>query len=135
MATDPHRPAPTESPGLRWLPFLFAAGAVFWLIELAQFAAVVSAPAGREQLHQALQQAGLTGDVSTLLVLDAAIVFFIEGAAAALHATAYFGLKARRPWGWIVAVLVSAAWSVVLVGIPILVVLLRRTTRHVYGIS
>lgn len=138
----PERPPPsgrvsndTAAPRLRWLPFLFAAGAVFWLIELAQFAAVVTAPAGREQLVQTLQQAGLKGDLTTLLILDAAIVFFIEVTAAGLHAAAYFGLKARRPWGWIAAVVVAAVWSLVLVGIPILVFLLRRTTRHAYGIS
>jgi hypothetical protein len=35
----------------------------------------------------------------------------------------------------VVAVIVSAAWSLVLVGIPILVFLLRRPTRDAYGIS
>ena len=125
--TDPQR--------LRWLPFLFAAGSVFWLVELAQFAAVVSAPAGRDQLIQTIQQAGLTGDLTTLLILDVAIVFLVEVVAAALHATAYYGLKARRPWGWIAAVVVSAFWSLALVGIPVLVFLLRRTTRHAYGVS
>ncbi|MHB8590128.1 MAG: hypothetical protein ACYDA0_14980 [Candidatus Dormibacteraceae bacterium] len=38
--------------------------------------------------------------VETILVIVAAI----------LHATAYFGLKARKPWGWIAAVIVAAAW-------------------------
>ena len=126
--------APAPTPSLRWLPFVFAAGAVFWLIELVQFAAVVAAPAGREQLQDSLRQAGLTGDITTLLVLDAAIVFFIEGTAAALHSAAYFGLKARKPWGWVTAVVVSALWSLVLIGIPVLVVLLRRNTRLAYGI-
>ena len=133
-----HRPDPlgeVDATRLRWLPFLFAAGAIFWLVELAQFTAVVIAPAGREQLTQALQQTGITGDMTTLLVADIVIVLFIEIAAAALHATAYFGLKARRPWGWIAAVVVSAGWSLVLLGIPVLVLLLRRTTRHAYGIS
>ena len=120
---------------LRWLPFLFAAGAIFWLVELAQFAAIVAAPAGRDQLIQALQQTGISGDMTTLLIADIAIVLFIEIAAASLHATAYFGLKARRPWGWIAAVIVSALWSLILLGIPVLVLLLRRTTRHAYGIS
>jgi hypothetical protein len=44
-------------------------------------------------------------------------------------------LRTRKPWGWIMAVIVSAAWSLVLVGIPLLVFLLRRTTRAAYGIS
>ena len=120
--------------GLRWLPFVFGAGAVFWLVQLAQFAAIVAAPAGRDQLHQALVQAGVKGDLSTLLVFEAILVFFFVIVAAALHATAYFGLKARKPWGWIAAVIVAAAWSLLLVGIPVLVLLIRSNTRHSYGI-
>jgi biotin transporter BioY len=54
--------------------------------------------------------------------------------AAALHATAYFGLRARKPWGWIAAVIVAAAWSLLLIGIPVLVLLIRSNTRHAYGI-
>jgi hypothetical protein len=120
--------------GLRWLPFVFGAGAVFWLVQLAQFAAIVAAPAGRDQLNQALVQAGVKGDLSTLLVLEAILVFFFVIVAACLHATAYFGLKARKPWGWVAAVIVAAAWSLILVGIPVLVLLLRSSTRHAYRI-
>ncbi len=128
-------PVPAASPRLRWLPFVFAAGSIFWLIQLVQFAAVLSAPAGRDQLRQALTQAGLSGDVTTLLVAESVIVVLFMGTAAALHAAAYFGLRALRPWGWITAVIVAAAWSLILVGIPVLLVLLRRTTRRAYGIS
>src|SRR5471030_1960033 len=49
----PKRAAPMQPVGLRWLPFVFGAGAVFWLVQLAQFAAIIAAPAGRDQLHQA----------------------------------------------------------------------------------
>jgi hypothetical protein len=130
----PKPPAPMQPVGLRWLPFVFGAGAVFWLVQLAQFAAIVAAPAGRDQLHQALVQAGVKGDLSTLLVFEAILVFFFVIVAAALHATAYFGLKARRPWGWIAAVIVAGAWSLLLIGIPVLVLLIRSKTRHAYGI-
>jgi hypothetical protein len=125
------------SPGnrLRWLPYLFAAGAIFWLIELTQFAAVLAAPVGREQLRQALVNAGLTSDVDTLLIVESVLIVFFELVAAVLHGAAYYGLKGFRAWGWVVAVIVSAAWSLVLVGIPILVFLLRRPTRDAYGIS
>ncbi|HVC78292.1 MAG TPA: hypothetical protein VND96_17420 [Candidatus Micrarchaeaceae archaeon] len=116
------------------MPFIFAAGAVFWLVQLAQFAAIVAAPAGRDQLQQALVQAGVKGDVTTLMVIEAFLVFFFVIVAALLHATAYFGLRARRPWGWIAAVIVAAAWSLLLVGIPVLVLLIRSSTRHAYGI-
>ena len=113
---------------------MFGAGAVFWLIQLAQFAAIIAAPAGRDQLHQALVQSGVKGDLSTLIVVEAVLIFFFVIVAAFLHAAAYFGLRARKPWGWIAAVIVAAAWSLLLVGIPVLVVLIRSSTRHIYGV-
>lgn len=128
-------PRVPAAPRLRWLPFVFAAGAVFWLVELVQFAAVVAAPAGRDELRQALVNAGIKQDISTVMVYESVVVFVFEAAAAALHATAYFGLRKLRAWGWIAAVIVSAAWSLILVGIPVLVVLLRRETRQSFGIS
>ena len=120
---------------LRWLPYLFAAGAVFWLIELTQFAAVLAAPLGRDQLRQALISAGITTNIDAMLVVEASILGFLEVAAVALHGAAFYGLRAYRAWGWVVAVIVSAGWSLLLVGIPVLVFLLRRTTRQAYGIS
>ena len=125
------------SPGnrLRWLPYLFAAGAVFWLIELTQFAAVLAAPLGRDQLREALVGAGFTTNVNTMLVVESVILIFLEVAAVVLHGAAYYGLRAYRAWGWVVAVVVTAAWSLVIVGIPVLVFLLRRPTRQAYGIS
>jgi hypothetical protein len=135
--TQPFEPSPPKAPpptGLRWLPLIFGAGTVFWLIQIVQFAAVLAAPAGRDQLQRALVQAGVTGDVSTWMVAEAALLFFFVGAAVCLHATAYFGLKARRPWGWVAAVIVSAAWSLILVGIPVLYVLIKSTTRRAYQI-
>ena len=119
---------------LRWLPYLFAAGAVFWLIELTQFAAVLAAPNGRQQLIQTLANTGLTHDAAAFLFVESVIVVFIEGCAIVLHATAYYGLRRFRAWGWIAATIVSAGWSLVVVGIPVLVFLLRRHTRAAYGI-
>jgi hypothetical protein len=126
-----------QSPGnrFRWLPWLFAAGAVFWLIELTQFAAVLAAPAGRDQLRQALMNAGITTNLDALLVAESILIAFVELSAAALHGAAYYGLKGFRAWGWVVAVVVSAGWSLLLIGIPVLLFLLRRPTRQAYGIS
>ena len=130
------QPPPERSTGApRWLPYLFAAGAVFWLIELVQFAAVVAAPAGRDQLIQTLVKAGIKGDVTTVLVLECTIVFLVEATAVALHAAAYYGLRRVKVWGWVAAVMASVAWSLVLIGIPVLVYLLQRPTREAYGIS
>ena len=120
---------------LRWLPYLFAAGAVFWLIELTRFAAYLAAPAGRAQLEQAIVSSGATGNVSGILIVEAVVIFFIGLCASVLHGAAYYGLKRVRVWGWITAVMVSAGWSVVLLGIPVLLFLLRRSTREAYGIS
>jgi hypothetical protein len=130
-------PSPPKAPpprALRWLPFIFAAGAIFWLVQLTQFAAIVAAPAGRDQLQQAVAHAGVKGNVSTLIVIEVAIVFFFVGSAACLHATAYFGLRARKPWGWIAALIVAAAWSLILIGIPVLWLLIKPGTRRAYGI-
>jgi len=135
--TPAFRPAPPPeeaSPRLRLLPYLFAIGAIFWLFQLVQFAAVVAAPNGRAQIMQELSGAGLTGDLTTPLIVESVVIFLFEIVAAALHAAAYFGLRDRRPWGWIAAVMVSAAWSLLLVGIPILYLLLQPATRRNYRI-
>ena len=118
----------------RRLPYLFAAGAVLWLIQLTQFAAVLASPAGRDQLRQALATAGFHGNYGALLVVESVLVVFLAGSAAVLHAAAFYGLRRYRPWGWAAAVLVSLAWSAVVLGIPVLVFLLRRRTRAAYGV-
>ena len=131
---DPVPPRAAPPSALRWLPYLFGAGAVLWLVQLAQFAAIVAAPNGRDELHQAMVRTGVRGDLSTLFVVELFIVFFFVGAAASMHAIAYFGLRAHKPWGWVAALIVSAGWSLVLIGIPVLYVLAKATTRRAYGI-
>jgi hypothetical protein len=96
---------------------------------------MVAAPIGRDQLYQAVIKAGVTRNATAVLALYLVVIFVIEAAAAVLHGMAYYGLRRLRAWGWIAAVIVSAAWSLVLVGIPVLVFLLRRQTRQAYGIS
>jgi len=120
---------------LRWLPYLFAAGAVFWLVELTRFGAYLAAPAGRDVLTQALVNGGFTGNVNAALTGESVMIFVFGLSAAVLHGVAYYGLRRMRIWGWITAVIVAAGWSVVVIGIPILVILLRRSTREAYGIS
>jgi len=127
-------PSPPTSGSIRWLPFLFAAGAVFWLVQLTQAAATVAAPVGRDRLQQTLVNAGITHDVSAVLTAYLVLIFVFEAVAAGLHGAAYYGLRRRRPWGWVVAVLVAGAWSLVIVGIPVFVLLLQRKTREAYGI-
>jgi len=119
---------------VRWLPFLFAAGAVFWLVQLTQAAAMVAAPVCRGPLEQTLINAGVTHDVTAVLAAYLVLIFVFEATAAGLHGTAFYGLRRRKPWGWIVAVFVAGAWSLVVVGIPVFVFLLQRRTRQAYGI-
>jgi hypothetical protein len=125
-----------QSPGnrLRRLPYLYAAGAVFWLVVLTQFVAVLAAPAGRQQIDQAFVNAGFGGNPEALLAVEAALVVFFELCAAALHAAAYYGLRRYRAWGWAAAVVVAGAWSLILIGIPVFLLLLRRQTRDAYGV-
>jgi hypothetical protein len=120
---------------LRWLPYLFAAGAVLWLVELTRFAAYLVAPAGREVLKQALIDGGITRNLDATLTTESILIFFLGTAAVVLHGAAYYGLKRLRVWGWITAVIVSSGWSLVIIGIPILVLLLRRSTREAYGLT
>ena len=127
-------PVATPRPVLRWLPYLFAAGAIFWLVNLAQAAALAAAPVGRAQLEQTLVNAGITQNSTALLTVYFVAVFLFEGTAAGLHGAAFYGLRAKRWWGWVVAVIVAGAWSLVLVGIPVLVFLLQRQTRQAYGV-
>ena len=85
-------------------------------------------------MRQTLASNGITGDVTTILIAEATMIFLFIVAAVALHAAAYYGLRRVRPWGWISAVIVAAGWSLVLVGIPVLILLLRRSTRQRFGI-
>jgi hypothetical protein len=120
---------------LRWLPYLFAGGAVLWLVELTRFAAYLVAPGGRQLLKQALADGGITGNLDATLAGESVLIFFLGTTAIVLHGAAYYGLKRVRLWGWITAVIVASAWSLVLLGIPILILLLRRSTREAYGLS
>jgi hypothetical protein len=125
-----------ESPGnrLRRLPYLYAAGAVFWLVLLTQFVAFLAAPLGRQQLEHTLANAGFAANAGPLLAVESALIVFFELSAAALHAAAFYGLRRYRAWGWAAAVIAAGAWSLLLVGIPVFVFLLRRQTRAAYGV-
>jgi hypothetical protein len=126
---------PTTNPRLRWLPYLFGAGAVFWLIEMTQFAAWLAAPVARDQFQQMLIKGGITHDFVTILAVYAAFFLLILGTLVATHATAFYGLRRMRAWGWVAAVIVAGGYSLIILGIPLLVFLLQRPTRQAYGIS
>ena len=124
---------PTPIPGLAWI---YAIGAVTWLLLLARNAAEVAAGPTRAQMAGDIRQAGYSGDLfGTMLVLYAAGMIAVPLVVAAIHATAFYGLRAQRRWGWLAAVVVAGAWSLVLVGIPVLATLLRPSVRRAYGVG
>ena len=119
--------------GLVWI---FAGGAVLWLISLAQTAGVLAASPTRAQLLDQLGKAGYHGQTAvTIAVIEGVGMLLFGLVVALLHAAAFYGLRDRKRWGWVAAVLVAGAWSLVLVGIPVLAILLRPSTRRAYGVS
>lgn len=139
--TEAPLPQPTAAPEAptpvsRFVVWLFAAGAILWLVNLAQTAGILAAGAGRAQIADQIRQNGYTGQAATA-VFAFYIVFslLLSVLAAALHGTAFYGLRDRKRWGWLAAVLVAGAWSLILVGIPLLLVLLRPSTRRAYGVG
>jgi hypothetical protein len=133
-AVAPDASAPvTPVGGLVWI---FAAGAVLWLISLAQTAGVLAASPTRAQLLDQLSKAGYHGQTAvTIAVVEGVGMLLFGLVVAGLHAAAFYGLRDRKRWGWVAAVLVAGAWSLVLVGIPVLAILLRPSTRRAYGVS
>lgn len=124
---------PTPIPGLPWV---YAAGAVMWLLLLAVNAAEVMAGPSRAQMAVEVRQGGYTGDLfMPMLVAYALLTVLIPLAVAAVHALAFYGLRAGRRWGWLAAVVVAGAWSLVLVGVPVLATLLRPSVRRAYGVG
>lgn len=124
---------PTPVPGLAWV---YAAGSVMWLLLLAVNAAEVAAAPTRAQMADDIRQAGYAGDLFLpMLIAYAAGMIGVPLVIAVIHAIAFYGLRARRRWGWLAAVVVAGAWSLVLVGVPVLATLLRPSVRRAYGVG
>ena len=131
----PAGPEPDPAPAMA-TAWIYGAGAVLWLLLLAQTAGVLAASPTHAELLSQLAQAGYTGSTAvTLAVVEGALILLVTLTIAAVHAAAFYGLRSRRRWGWVAAVLVAGAWSLVLVGIPVLRVLLLPQTRRAYGIT
>ncbi len=126
--------APVVSLGL--LPWFYAAGAVLFLIEATQGLAYLLSPGGRAQLAAELARQGVSASMQSR-ILAAYWVLLIGGSlvAAVLHASAFYGLRRFRRWGWIAAVVVAALWSLLIVGIPVLVRLVSRNVRRSFGVD
>jgi hypothetical protein len=126
--------APVTSLGL--LPWFYAAGAVLFLVEATQVLAYLLSPGGRSQLSAELSRQGIGASMQGE-VLAGYAVFLVGGSlvAAALHGAAFYGLRRFRRWGWIAAVVVAALWSLLIVGIPVLVRLVSRNVRQAFGVD
>ena len=120
---------------LRGVGLVYSAGAIFFLIMLAQTAAHVLAPNGRAQLIAIAEQAGVAPDSQGLFVTIYGLgLVLAEVVGAVLHGVAYYTLRRRRLAGWAVAVVLAELWSVLLLGIPLLLILLRRDVRAEFGL-
>lgn len=129
-------PAKQLSPLVGILTFLCAGGGVFGLVLLTQLAAYILNPLGRVQLRQAALDAGAfparTNSGFAVYLAFATVLLLLP---AVLHSAAFLGLARRTRAGWVLGVLVSALWSLLLVGIPFLWILLRRDTRQAFGFT
>lgn len=125
-----------QAPSLGLLPWLYAAGAIVFLIEATQGLAYLLSPGGRAQLVAELAREGVVASMQGGF-LTAYWIVFIGGSlvAAALHGAAFYGLRRYRRWGWISAVVVAALWSLLIVGIPVLVRLVNRNVRQAFGVD
>lgn len=113
-----------------------AAAAVMFLVLLAQAAALVLNPSGRDTLDQLLVQAGVdqSSRPAVLLIYEVSLVL-LTLLPAILHGLAYYGLMGVRRAGWVLAFVLAVGWSLVLVGIPFAYLLWRTDTREAFGVA
>jgi len=118
------------------LPWLYAVGAIFFLVQATQGAAYLLSPGGRAQLAASFAHQGISGSVQQGF-LAVYWVILVGGSlvAAVLHGAAFYGLRRYRRWGWLAAVAVAALWSLLIVGIPVLLRLVNRSVRQAFGVD
>jgi hypothetical protein len=118
------------------MPWIYGIGAVIAFIYATVSLASLVAPHGRSQLIDQMLTQGVHlqthATVFAIFAIERVVTPVIGGL---LHAIAFHGLRRARRWGWIAAVVVGAFWSVLIVGIPFLVQLLRRDVRNAFGFS
>ncbi|HZV50754.1 MAG TPA: zinc ribbon domain-containing protein [Candidatus Dormibacteraeota bacterium] len=136
--TSPFQATPVPAPkvDLGLLPWCYAAGAIFFLLLLAQDLPYVLSPAGRSLLIAQMARSGLPPSMEdSALITYVLVVMGGELVAAAIHAAAFYGLRWHRRWGWLAAVVVACFWSLLIVGIPVLVRLVNREVRQAFGVE
>jgi hypothetical protein len=118
------------------IPWIYAVGAFLNAGLLAWVLAEGITAGGRANWNAALAQAGLPASQFAASRTELTAIFSILLLLlAAGHAAAYQGLRAKKRWGWILGVVLAALWSLVLVGIPVLVKLVQRQVRAAYGVT
>jgi hypothetical protein len=113
--------------------FLCAGGTVVFLVWVAQMGAFLLHPGGIATLRAEMLQQGWPAPSNLTAFMVISVIAY--AVVAALHLAAFVGLQRRAQLGWVMAVLVSALWSLALVGIPFLWLLLRSDTRRAFGMT
>lgn len=121
--------------GLAGVRVFVATGGVLCLVGIAYFAPFILSPAGRAALTGTQSQFGSPAADPQSNIQAVAVIIVLLLVAAALHAVAYYGLRSYRVGGWVAGLLVAGLWSTILIGVPALVVLLRRSTRERFGLA
>jgi hypothetical protein len=133
VAAAGERPKPPDHVTI--IAVLSAAAAIMFLVVLAQTAAVIINPHGRDSLNQILLQAGVKpADRPSLLALYEVTWVLASLIPAVLHGIAFYGLLGLRKGGWVLAFLLACAWSIVLLGIPFAILLWRRDSKAAFGL-
>jgi ribosomal protein L40E len=118
------------------IPWIYAVGAFLNAGALAWVLAEGVTSGGRANWNSAMAQAGVPAAQFATTRVEGTVIFgVIFLLLAAGHAVAYQGLRAKKRWGWLVGVVLAALWSIILVGIPVLVKLVQRQVRAAYGVS
>jgi len=121
----PSRPQPGQVLGTT--PWFFALASIFLLVWATSALAVVLNAAGRARLA-----AGVGGSAADAAIYSAVLIA-IAVILAGLHGLVFYDLRGGRRRGWITAIVLAALWSLILVGLPVLVRLLGRRTRQAFG--
>lgn len=118
------------------LPWIYAAGTVFLLVQAAEFMAYFASPIWRAQKFGQLAAYGVPADKRLAWLLVAALLWLaLLLVGALMHALGFYGLRRGRRWGWLSAVIVAGFWCLALFGIPVLVLLNRPSVRRAYGVD
>jgi hypothetical protein len=131
VAAPAQPPAAALRASLGMLSWVYASGAVIALIFATQSLAYFLAPHGRGQMVAVMVQQGIPATSQPLLLaIYALLLVGLPLLVAGLHGLGFYGLRRLARWGWLAAVVVAACWSLVLVGIPVLIRLLQPEVRR-----